>query len=565
MKSIRSKVFAAILLITLVTSLAVTFLFYRRSAHMIEENYSTDLQMRTVRAVETLDVLFQNIYHVNVNASCDKELKGTLQAYLSGRDEGGLEDLAKLLEVFRSRNASMDSMYLLVPQAHVLVTSEEYPAYKKGVPDDVMDAVVQAAGQAGPAILEDMANEDAYFLSFVETVEDEGHQVLGYLLSNIEEHLLYYDYLTGIDDGMVKEAVLLNRNGRVVTSLDQKQMGSVYENAETYGQWLSKEEAIYSYYEAPFSQCGLLVVVEKAAVLEELIVTRRYFFGILILFLALSLIPATGITSAIYKPLGRLTAAMQKVSEGELGTRAEVASRDEIGMLAIDFNRMLDRIEELIHQLLEEEKQRKDAELEALQYQITPHFMYNTLNSIKCSAMLKGEQEIGEIIGDFIDLLQACINKKGAFLTVAEDIRILENYIRLQEFRYGGQFHVQYEIQPETRDCLVPRLVLQPLVENALLHGIDMKVENSKLAICSQEEEGVLYLKVSDNGRGMTKGQIEKLLNNGARKTKGLTAVGIPNVRDRLELYYGSSAGITYESSEKGTTAIIYLPVTRNT
>lgn len=227
----------------------------------------------------------------------------------------------------------------------------------------------------------------------------------------------------------------------------------------------------------------------------------------------------------------------------------------------MEFNEMLDKIEELIAQLIEEEKKKKDMELEALQYQITPHFMYNTLNSIKYAALLKGEKEIGQIIGDFVELLQAAVSKKGVFLTVAEEIHILENYIRLQKFRYGGGFEVTYQVAEEVQTCLVPRLILQPLVENALMHGLDMKQGTGKLKICAQIETRTLYLKVMDNGRGMSRVQIEQLLTERTKKERGFTAVGIPNIRDRLKLYYGEDGGIRYESSEKGTTAIIYLPV----
>lgn len=572
MKSIRSKVFIAIFLITLITSLSVTFLFYRRSAQMIEENYSSALHLRNIRTMDTLDEMFRNIYHINVNTSCDQQLKAGVSAYLSQTNDRNLENCSEQLKVFRKQNTAIGSMYLLIPKMRVLATSEDYPAYKKDIDEAMIQGIIQTAKeQAGPVILEDLAHEDSATLSFIETVEDKDGNVNGYLLSNIEKHLLYYDYLTGMDDGMVQEAVLLDQEEQIITSLDQAPMGSLYKNAGKYGTCLSKKEGrgfepeyLYSCYEASFSQCRLFIVVEKSAVLKDLVVTRRYFFGVLILFLFLSFIPATYITNAIYRPLGRLTVAMRQVSQGDLETRAEVISRDEIGILAADFNQMLCRVEELIQQLLEEEKQRKDAELEALQYQITPHFMYNTLNSIKCAALLKGQQELGQIIGDFIELLQACVNKKGAFLTVAEDIHILENYIRLQEFRDGGRFCVQYEIAPETQSCLIPRLILQSLVENALLHGMDRKTGDSRMVISADIADGILYLKVRDNGRGMTEEQIYALLNSKVPKTKGLTAVGISNVRDRLKLYYGHQAGLTYESSQKGTTAIVHIPLTEN-
>lgn len=572
MKSIRSKVFTAILLITLFTSLAVTFLFYRKSARMIEENYSTALHSKNIRTVENLDEMLRNIYHINISASCSPQLKSKLRTYLSEPDDTTLERFSEQLKVFSRQNTSISSIYLLIPESRVLASSEDYPAYKKGIAAADIRTIMQTADEnAGPVLLDDLAHENSVTLSFIETVTDKKQNIIGYMLSNIDTHYLYYHYITGIADGMVKEAVLLDQENRLIASLEQSPVGSLYTDTETYQPWMTDKKStgfdrknLYSCCEAPFSQCRLFVIAKKSAVLENLTETRRYFFGVLIIFLMVSLIPSFYITNAIYRPLGRLTSAMHKISQGDLETRAEIVSKDEIGTLAADFNQMLCRIEDLIHQLLEEENQRKDAELEALQYQITPHFMYNTLNAIKCSAMLKGEQELGQVIGGFIELLQACINKKGAFLTVAEDIHILENYIRLQEFRYGSRFHVQYQISPETRECLIPRLVLQPLVENALLHGMDIKTKDSRLVILSETAGGILYLKVKDNGRGMTQEQINALLNSKAPKTKGLTAVGIPNVRDRLKLYYGSRAGITYESGREGTTAIIHLPRTTN-
>jgi len=221
---------------------------------------------------------------------------------------------------------------------------------------------------------------------------------------------------------------------------------------------------------------------------------------------------------------------------------------------------MLDYIEALIAQVIEEEQQKKDAELEALQYQITPHFMYNTLNSIKFAAFLKGEKELAGLIGDFVELLQASINKKGSFLSVADEIHILKNYIHLQDFRYQGSFRVKYEISEEAYRCYIPRLILQPLVENALLHGIDIKRQTGKIWISGNVSEGKLILIVKDNGRGMTKEQIRDLFNSHAKKTNGLSAVGIPNVKERLELYYGTQGGMEYVSSGNGTEVTVFLP-----
>lgn len=258
-----------------------------------------------------------------------------------------------------------------------------------------------------------------------------------------------------------------------------------------------------------------------------------------------------------------MTDTVEKVSKGDLSLRVDVTTEDEIGTLCREFNNMLDNLEDLIARVIEEERLKKDAELEALQYQITPHFMYNTLNSIKYAALIKGEKELGGLIGDFVELLQASINKKGTFISVADELHILKNYIHLQEFRYQGGFDVEYDISQEAYGCYIPRLILQPLVENSILHGIDMKGGNGRLVIRGRVDGTRLTLSVIDNGRGMSREQIQALLSSKAKKTNGLSAIGVPNVRERLELYYEEEGGIIYESSESGTIASIFLPVNR--
>lgn len=561
MKSIRGKVFAAILLTTLTTALAVTLLSYRKSAGMIQENYIDALSQEAEQALEDIDRMFLGAYHTHIHAACDPALRNELLAYLEGGDEHCLENCAGILRTFCSQNTAISSLYLLIPETGVLVTSEDYPVYKKDVPEaDMAPAILLAETAGGPGVLQDAAHHSLDLVSFATAVEDENGNIRGCLLSNIKERTLYYDHIAQLGGGAVRETVLRDAEERTVTSLGQA-------DSAARDAWLSRGETagtdgsyFYNCQKAPFSQCSLVLTAERDTVLEALRKTQQDYFVILVVFLVLSMVPATYLTEMIYQPLGKLTAAIREVSAGDLETRTEISSGDEIEVLAGEFNQMLGKIEELIQQLLDEEQRKKDAELEALQYQITPHFMYNTLNAIKCSALLKGERELGGVIEDFIELLQACVNKKGAFLTVAEDVHILERYIRLQEFRYDGQFSIQYDIAPAAQSCLVPRLVLQPLVENALLHGLDMKGKGGRLIVRASTETGVLYLRVEDNGRGMTPEQIDRLMHSAARKTRGLTAVGVANVRDRLKLYYGDQAGLCYESGETGTTAVIHMP-----
>lgn len=570
-RSIRSKMLISIMGITLLTALAMAGVFYIRAAHMIEQNYVTLLQQRARLMSDTIDDMLKDICNININASCDKEIKDNLEQYLKDKDERWLNELSSRLRTFARKNSSIYAMYLVIPEENQVVTTLDYPVYRRITQEQsIVDFQKRTEQDSGPVILNDMIRDGQKLLVFTEKIEDSDGRLLGYVCANIEERKLSYGYFDQPENADISNLCLI-RNGRIIAAETLSQMGNVFDGNGSYAQWTSARncagadrENIYIYCEGAFSGCGIFALVKRNVILSDLLKMRKYIAGIAAAFMALALAAAVYLTRIVYRPVKKLTVAMKQVSEGDMDTRVEVVSRDEIGLAAEEFNRMLERIEELIARLIKEEQMKKDAELEALQYQITPHFMYNTLNSIKYYSMIRGEKELAGVIEDFVELLQICISKKGTFLTVAEEMQVLQNYIRLQEFRSGEQFETKFETDPEAEQCLVPRLILQPLVENSILHGLDVKRGKGRLEIAASVKENILYLTVKDNGRGMTQEQIRELLTKKAKKTKGLTAVGVPNVRDRLKLYYGERSELSYESTEEGTTAEIYLPAVKN-
>lgn len=569
-RSIRSKVLIAITGITLLTAAAMAFVFYERSSRMIEENYVTVLSQRTRLLTDTIDDMLKNVCNIDIKASCDSDIKEELEQYLNDKDENRLNYISNRLRTFSKMDQAISSMYLVIPDVRQVVTTLDYPVYRSGIKEDkIREFEEQCEKNGGPVIRDDLVHSGSKLLQFTEKVTGEDGQVIGYLCANIEEQNLSYDYLEDPSNQELRQIELIG-DGRIIATRKLSRMGNKFP-VKKYKKFISHSEVsgedkenIYIYCEGSFSGCGIFASVKRSAVLSDLIKMRKYIFGMAAVFGLIAMLAAIYISRIVYKPVRKLMTAMQSISDGEMDTRAEIVSGDEIGLAAEEFNRMLDRIEELIGQLIQEEKKKKDAELEALQYQITPHFMYNTLNSIKCYAMIHDQKEIAAVIDDFVELLQTCIRKKGTFLTVAEEIQVLENYIHLQEFRNGEAYQVAYKIEREAEQCLIPRLILQPLVENALIHGLDLKNNRKDLTIEAYTSGSRLYMKIRDNGRGMTQEQIEELLKKKGKKTKGLTAVGIPNIQERLKLYYGTQAKLLLKSSGEGTEAIIYLPVNRS-
>lgn len=525
------------LAVTASLTVVITMIFYGRSADQIEENYVENLYARIRQMGEALDESLGEIYFLTVQASCDEDILAKTKDYLASGEEERLAEIAQLLRMYSKRNVDVGSIYLMLPQEKIAETT------------------------LTPQLIEDPLRESGHLLVFSSPVEDSDGRICAYIMSNLTERSLYYNYLDGLEDGKTSKAMLLDGTGRIVSAKELFEVGQNHEAKQENGEKPENEQEMISVqYQMDFFGYSFWMEREKSEVLFDLKEIQAFMAVILAAVFGIGAVLIILITRAMYQPLKNLTETMELVSGGELFRRVEVTAKDEIGTLSKNFNDMLAHIESLIGRLVQEEMLKKNAELEALQYQITPHFMYNTLNSIKYAALLRGEEEIGGLIEDFTELLQASINKKGRFVTVADEVHFAQNYMNLQRMRYEEEIVVDYQVQEEAFACFVPRLVLQPLVENAILHGLDLKAGKNRTVIGGKVEEGRLCLWVEDNGRGMSEAQIEQLLQENHKKEKGLSGIGVSNVKERMQLYYGEAGKVTCVSSEAGTKVCMCLP-----
>ncbi len=535
--SMRSKMILMMLAVTASLTVVITMIFYGRSADQIEENYVENLYARIRQMGEALDESLGEIYFLTVQASCDEDILAKTKDYLASGEEERLAEIAQLLRMYSKRNVDVGSIYLMLPQEKIAETT------------------------LTPQLIEDPLRESGHLLVFSSPVEDSDGRICAYIMSNLTERSLYYNYLDGLEDGKTSKAMLLDGTGRIVSAKELFEVGQNHEAKQENGEKPENEQEMISVqYQMDFFGYSFWMEREKSEVLFDLKEIQAFMAVILAAVFGIGAVLIILITRAMYQPLKNLTETMELVSGGELFRRVEVTAKDEIGTLSKNFNDMLAHIESLIGRLVQEEMLKKNAELEALQYQITPHFMYNTLNSIKYAALLRGEEEIGGLIEDFTELLQASINKKGRFVTVADEVHFAQNYMNLQRMRYEEEIVVDYQVQEEAFACFVPRLVLQPLVENAILHGLDLKAGKNRTVIGGKVEEGRLCLWVEDNGRGMSEAQIEQLLQENHKKEKGLSGIGVSNVKERMQLYYGEAGKVTCVSSEAGTKVCMCLP-----
>lgn len=267
------------------------------------------------------------------------------------------------------------------------------------------------------------------------------------------------------------------------------------------------------------------------------------------------------IAKNITQPIQKLCESMEKVQEGDFSVSDIVVdSANEIGSLTTSFNVMTHRIQNLMEQNIREQEAKRKSELKALQSQINPHFLYNTLDSIIWMAEGKKNEEVVLMTASLARLLRQSISNEDEVVSIGQEIEYARGYLTIQKMRYKDKMEYQIDVDPSILNIPLIKLVLQPVIENAIYHGLKYKESKGFLLVRGFPKDGNAVLQVIDDGVGMDEETLEHIYEKHKVNYRS-NGVGIYNVQKRLQLYYGNEYGITYESEVgKGTTATITIP-----
>lgn len=242
----------------------------------------------------------------------------------------------------------------------------------------------------------------------------------------------------------------------------------------------------------------------------------------------------------LVRPVMELSDSMYRVQHGDLTARSSVSSRDEIGMLAVGFNDMVEAMDNSIARVRKDQEIKHKMEMQLLHEQINPHFIRNTLNTVRWMAELKGAVGISKAINAFIGMINYSFERMNTFVPLKDELWYLEQYIYIQKLRYQNLFIYRTEIAPELLEARVPKLLLQPIVENSILHGIAQREEMGQIVLTAMVKDGDLVLSVWDNGIGISQEKIADILHGVCRVSdRGSSHIGLYNILERIRLYYG--------------------------
>lgn len=390
-----------------------------------------------------------------------------------------------------------------------------------------------------------------------------GNQI-GLICINVDENIFRHIF-EKTDSIMDVEICLINTEGTLVTHADKEKIGKqvdyLAQLTDDHGSF-EQNGSLYVYQKIGRWNYYLVDIIPTSELYRDSLQTVYLLIVLLVAMVAVSLLVASKIISRNYEPLDELVTKMGQVSEGRLDIRIEEAQMGaDFKQMASGFNVMMDKIVVLMDQVKEEQHQVEQIRFNALQSQIQPHFLYNTLECIHWQAAAKGDKQVSTLVKALAMYYRLCLSKGHDVINLSQEIEHVKNYLTIQNIRYDHILDAVFEVPPGMNEIQIPKMTLQPLVENAIYHGIKLKKGiQGELRIYAYMEEEDAIVCVEDSGSGMSQDRIDDM-NNSISVYDESFGYGVRNVNKRIEILFGKRYGLYYMANEKnGITVQIRLP-----
>ncbi|WP_462409137.1 cache domain-containing sensor histidine kinase [Neobacillus sp. Marseille-QA0830] len=566
---IKNKLFILIFSI-LILSFSFAFMGLQYAFHIYDEQlYSKSSQVLSTSS-NSIEGELKHMEEVTYSILTDPQI----QQYLASVSQDGSE-----YEKYLLRNKMMDKLWSYVSREKYIdsvklldVNGGEYALDDRNVKltqDQKSDIVKQASQADGSNVWINPPNNN-FTIATARTIKqysDLSFDKIGTVIIYIDMEKLVGDILEG-SSKMDGEFFIANKGGLIFP----KNIAIPFNELPLHVKngYQIKEIGQKNYFlvqiQSNYFDWNYINLIPFNEIFKDINFIKSVFVFIFCLMFMVVMIVGIRFAKNITTPLENLVASVEYLKVGDFkeakkeALKSPITQDDEVGLLQQNFQTMTHRIDELINENYAKQLTIKETEFKALQAQINPHFLYNTLESINWLAKGNGQFQISKMVEALGFLLRNSISLKKPMITIEEELNIVKNYIIIQKYRFEDRLNFQMEVDSELSRLYIPKLTLQPLVENAINYALEPMVEPCKVRIYSSVNEQTIQLIVEDNGPGMEPAYLEKL-RHGQIKTRG-QGVGISNINERIKLAYGEDYGIKIESvPNQGTKVMINLPV----
>jgi two-component system sensor histidine kinase YesM len=572
---IQSVIMAALSLMTVVISVTIGLLLYNRYEMLIRQNDIKDTQNQLERLVNTVEQYLKDMRKISGSANYN-----IIQTF----DVSSPEFNQQLSFLYDSNKDKIQSIALYDTEGE-LMAAEPVILQKKGVNAGQQPWFTQAMAEienmhfSTPHIqnlFQDDAKRYHFVISLSRAVDvidgdrpENGVLLVDLKYSYLEEmmnrmndsnrgryyyvcdgagNLIYHPYYNKINRGLFRENTDI-----VCTSED-----GVYKKMRSEDG--NKQTVIIS--TIAYTGWKMVGVVRQDARTDSLEQFRIYMVVIVIMLIMMLLLVNRIVSKKISSPILKLDASVRAYEAGEKPD-IYIGGSYEIRHLGNSIQSSYEEIERLMKEIMEEQNERRKSELAALQSQINPHFLYNTLESITWMIESGKNQDAVFMISELAKLFRISLSRGKTIISIKDELQHCRNYMNIQKYRYKERFETEYDISEEIYSFCTVKLILQPILENAIYYGVgDMdKDEDPRIVVRGWKQEQDIYIAVSDNGIGMRREDVENILTGNQKAIKHGSGVGLINVHTRIRLMFGKKYGLIVESEpDEGTTVTIHLP-----
>ncbi len=578
-KTFRGKVMWSIVPLVTIPVIFISLQGFDQASRIIEEktqDYLHDISEVTISKIndsvyQLEDVTLSMIGNQDLQRLLSQEKNDEQDRYTDYRT---MQDIQKALSSYVLLRQEILSISIVSESGTTYSYSKDRNRYAVN-PEDLEPAYEQKgktvwcvnSNQPGTIIM-------ARMLNHLSTQEP-----LGCIVIVINESYIYnifknLEYTDERDTDGGGNVFLLDSDGIIVSNKDKSLLGTpVAEeinevvNSRDNNFYLKQIDGVdyYVYGSSTLSNgWKIAVTVTASYYMQDIQTLRSAFFLVVIIIAFLAAGIAVRVSKTITNPLVQLSQSMERFGQGDFEVNCIVESEDEIGKLSRSFNQMVRDMNHLVETVYDQQLLNQEAELKSLQMQINPHFLYNTLETINWMAKAQGNEEVGEMTVALGKLMRFSLSGR-TFITMREEVESLKNYFRIQKMRYSDKLNLEISVPKELMDIYLPKLLIQPIAENAIVHGIEEKIDTGTVTVSARMENEELLIEVKDDGVGMSREAVRKILDSSDDiKSGGHTIIGIFNVNKRIQMYYGKKYGLQIQSKiGEGTTVRLRLAAYR--
>jgi len=567
-QSLQHQLMLMTVLIVVISILLVGIVTYRQASRMVTNQ----------AAVQTLQQLHQSSLNLKRYYSEIREMAtfiisdDRIQSYLNSPQESmdsGFDEVFRTLSYFQNTKQGFSYMYIhkfLTDRIVYVGPSRSGRTVDEQLREILPDKEATAArGMQRMGPLPDSIEPGQHVFIFFQPVKDlyRVDKQVGTLGISVSEQALSEQYHSS-EGAFDMTYLIVDKDLTVLSHGDKSLIGTRAHIDQAFpsdrGSFAQGDQLLvyeyareWDFYLVGIIPMEVLLRDNRILILEVLLVMSAVMAVAVLMVLLFS--------RQLTRPFGELTERMNRVAAGDWDQTIDLSHYgDEYATVSAGFNTMTTRIRHLLHQIVMEEKQLQEIELKALHAQIKPHFLYNTLDSIHWLAAVNHQDEISTIVKALAGFYRICLSQGRDMLPLSVELEHVEHYLVIQRIRYSDLFDFEKTIPPDLMTVMVPKMTLQPLVENAIYHGLRSRGQHGWIHIDAIDEGDRVIITVSDNGIGLDPAKIEAL-NHLDTSEQGTGSYGLKNVHLRLKLTFGPDSGLSFASNSKGgLTVTVRIP-----